>query len=135
MQKTAGVEVKAVTEEPQTLLRILRCAPDDVKYREAIIFLNDTEIANLAYGDEKAIKIEPGIYSIRAYNRVLKSKTIDFIAQPGDIVSFEVANVSSFMYVLLMILQMGPPSMRLKMVRKENIIERERENSPQSDEE
>jgi hypothetical protein len=98
--------------EPGTL-RVFRDSGDDIGFREALIFVDGEEVGWVDFKHVLEVPIHPGSHTIRAFNRVLHSKTLEFEAKPGERLTFQVANVGGVFFKFFMMLCMGIPGMRL----------------------
>jgi hypothetical protein len=95
------------------LLRVFRDSDNDIGFREAIIFLDGEKIGWVDYKHVLETPLKPGTHTLRAFNRILHSKPVEFNVGPGERVTFQVANVGGFIFKVLMMLTMGIPSIRL----------------------
>lgn len=89
-------------------LTVTRRHPIDVKQRQIILTLDGKPLETLLFGESVTREIPPGHHTIRA-NNTLVWKTLEFNANPGDNVTFVVANRPGFgTYTLLGLLGTGP---------------------------
>ena len=95
------------------LIRVFRDSEDDIGFREAAIYLDDEQVGWVEYKHVLEIPVKPGSHTIRAFNRVFNTKTIEFDIQPGERVTFQVANTGGILFKFFMMLCMGIPSIRL----------------------
>ena len=73
-----------------------------------IVYFDGAKVATLLFGDSVTRHVEPGPHAIRVSN-TLVWKTVEFTAQRGEQVFFEVINRTGFAtYPMLMILGVGP---------------------------
>lgn len=98
--------------EPGTV-RIFRDSVLDIGFREAILYLDGEEVGWVDYKHVLELPIKAGSHTLQAFNRVLKSKTVEFEIAAGERITFQVANVGGFLFKFFMMLCMGIPSIRL----------------------
>ncbi|HWA83311.1 MAG TPA: hypothetical protein VG820_07765 [Fimbriimonadaceae bacterium] len=72
---------------PEATLVVSRNSDRDLKIRGIDILLDGRFVGALNYGDSLEAQVEPGRHSLTATNR-LKSKSVEFEAQPGETVRF-----------------------------------------------
>jgi hypothetical protein len=104
------------------VLRDFRDSDKDIGFREAIIYLDGEKVGWVDYKHVLEVPIKPGPHSLRAFNRILNSKTVEFTVEPGERLTFQVANVGGFIFKFLMMLCMGIPSIRLNQESAEETL-------------
>jgi hypothetical protein len=72
-------------------LTVARDLPTDVRQRQIYVSLDGQPWATLVFGESATREITPGPHAVRAHN-TLVWKTLRFDAQPGEEVTFDVAN-------------------------------------------
>ena len=95
------------------LIRIFRDSEDDIGFREALIYLDGEQVGWVDFKHVLELPIRPGQHTLRAFNRVMNSKVLEFGIKPGERVTFQVANVGGILFKFFMMLCMGIPSIRL----------------------
>jgi len=95
------------------VLRVFRDSDSDIVFREALIYIDGEQVGWVDFKHLLEVNIRPGNHTIRAFNRVLSSKTLEFEAKPGERITFQVANVGGFLFNFFMMLCMGIPRIRL----------------------
>jgi hypothetical protein len=100
-------------------IRVYRDSVKDIGFREAVIYLDDAQVGTVDFKHVFECPVKPGSHTLRAFNRVMHSKTIEFEVQPGERVTFQVANVGGFFFKVAMLLCMGIPSIRLTMEKED----------------
>lgn len=95
------------------IIRVFRDSEDDVGFREAVIFLDGEQVGWVDYKHVLEVSVRAGSHSLRAFNRVLNSKTLEFDIKPGERITFQVVNFGGFFFKFFMMLCMGIPSIRL----------------------
>jgi hypothetical protein len=114
--------------EPGTI-RVFRDAESDIGYREAILFVDGEESRTVEFRQYVEIPVRPGTHTLRASNRVFKSKEFTFSVAPGERVTFQVANTGRGFYIFFMLLCMGIPRIELRMEAPEKLDRTERQES------
>ena len=101
-------------------IRVYRDFAKDIGFREAVLYLDGEQVGNVDYKHVFECPVKPGSHTLRAFNRVMHSKTIEFDVQPGERVTFQVANVGGFFFKIAMLLCMGIPKIRLSIETNED---------------
>jgi hypothetical protein len=87
---------------------VTRNLPIDVQQRQVYVSLDGQPWATLTFGQTATREIPPGAHVIRAHN-TLVWKTLQFDAQPGEHVEFDIANrPGRFLLSALALLGVGP---------------------------
>ena len=118
-----------INELEPAIVRVFRDAESDIGYREAILFLDGEESRSVEFRQYVEIPVRPGPHTLRASNRVFKSKEFSFTVQPGERVTFQVANTGTGFYIFFMLLCMGIPRIELKMEAPEPLGRADRQES------
>jgi hypothetical protein len=108
--KTIAEQIDAL--EPG-IIRVFRDAANDIGYREAILFVDGKESRSVEFRQRVEIPVPPGTHTLRASNRVFKSREYTFTVSPGEVVTFQVANTGRGFYIFFMLLCMGIPRIEL----------------------
>jgi len=104
----SGPGVSKPSEPLPATLTVTRTSEEDFKQRQMIVYFDGAKVATLLFGDSVTRHVEPGPHAIRVSN-TLVWKTVEFTAQPGEQIFFEVINRTGFAtYPMLMILGVGP---------------------------
>lgn len=96
------------------VVRVFRDADDDIGFREAVLFLDGEEIGWVDYKNVFEARVKSGRHTLYAFNRIFKTKAIEFEIQPAERITFQVANVGGIFFKFCMMLCMGIPSIRLQ---------------------
>jgi hypothetical protein len=73
---------------------LTRTAAADVQQRQVIVSIDDGEKKTLMFGDSVTVELAPGAHRLKA-NNTLVWKNVDFSAEPGEIVTFQIINRAS----------------------------------------
>lgn len=73
--------------ESATLI-VTRNSERDLKMRGIEVFLDGRFIADLQFGGEVSLDLEPGTHVLKVTNK-LKSRSAEFEVQPGDTIRYE----------------------------------------------
>ncbi|MBS1717477.1 MAG: hypothetical protein JSS72_07075 [Armatimonadetes bacterium] len=106
-----------IDPSPVATLRLSRLSKRDIGFREAVIYLDGIEVANLAYEDDLTLSLPPGQHAVYVHNRLRKSKTIKFFAERDEVIHIEVGNKGNWLFALMMVLiQIGPPTVFIRLL-------------------
>lgn len=96
------------------VLHVFRDSEHDIGFREAVLFVDGKEVAQVAFKRWVEIPVPAGTHTLQAYNRVFRSEQLELDIRPGERLTFQVANVGGWLFALMMVLQMGVPRIVLK---------------------
>ena len=98
----------------QATLKVYRDDQRDIRFREAVVLLDDKPVANLAFGKSVILKLEAGTHVLQATNRMFKTKAVSFTVKEDDTQEYVVANIANGCFGVLMLIQMAPPTIILE---------------------
>jgi hypothetical protein len=102
----------------KTVLVVNRDDPHDIKMRDLLLFIDGTEVANLAYGDHYEAEIAPGPHTVAVSNRLF-TKSASFDLEEGHEADFSASNeMRGLGLIMLEVFGVGP--YRAKITRIDN---------------
>src|SRR5579862_9055445 len=81
-------------------LVVNRNSTRDIKIRGLFVFVDDKEVANIAYGESFDTELQPGSHTLKVTNK-LYSKSVDLDLKEGETAEFTAANVLSGLWAVI----------------------------------
>ena len=103
-----------MSSELHATLVVSRKLDDDIKFRDVLVYVDDSRKAVLKFGQAASIELTPGEHVVYATNTILKSEKLSLTFEPGESKMYSTGNVVGGCLGLLAYFLVVPPRVVLK---------------------